>query len=62
MVRNQADIARLEGITFTQVMGILRLDPKIQKHILRKSKITNHLVMAKQEEEGAVSTPQDLDL
>ena len=36
-VRNQADIARREGITrarVTQVMGMLRLAPEIQEHIL----------------------------
>lgn len=36
-VRNQAEIARREGITrarVTQVMGMLRLSPKIQEHIL----------------------------
>lgn len=36
-VRNQADIARREGITrarVTQVMGMLQLAPEIQQHIL----------------------------
>ena len=36
-VRNQAEIARREGITrarVTQVMGMLRLAPQIQRHIL----------------------------
>ena len=35
-VRNQAEIARREGITrarVTQVMGMLRLAPEIQEHI-----------------------------
>ncbi len=39
-VANQADIARQEGITrarVTQVMGMLRLTPMIQKHILSTS-------------------------
>jgi hypothetical protein len=36
-ITNQADIARREGITrarVTQVMGMLRLAPEIQQHIL----------------------------
>jgi hypothetical protein len=36
-VRNEAEIARREGITrarVTQVMGLLRLAPEIQQHIL----------------------------
>ncbi len=36
-VANQAEIARREGITrarVTQVMGLLRLAPEIQEHIL----------------------------
>jgi len=36
-VRNQAEIARREGITrarVTQLMGLLRLAPEIQRHIL----------------------------
>lgn len=36
-IANQADIARREGITrarVTQVMGMLRLAPEIQQHIL----------------------------
>ena len=36
-VRNQAEIARREGITrarVTQVMGMLRLAPEIRQHIL----------------------------
>ena len=36
-VRNQADIARREGITrarVTQIMAMLRLTPEIQEHIL----------------------------
>jgi hypothetical protein len=36
-VKGQADIARREGITrarVTQVMGLLRLAPEIQEHIL----------------------------
>lgn len=36
-VRNQADIARREGITrarVTQIMGILRVAPEMQEHIL----------------------------
>ncbi|GAB4366196.1 MAG: hypothetical protein Kow00128_09410 [Deltaproteobacteria bacterium] len=36
-VRNQAEIARREGITrarVTQVMGLLKLAPEIQEHIL----------------------------
>jgi hypothetical protein len=36
-VKGQADIARQEGITrarVTQVMGLLRLAPEIQEHIL----------------------------
>ena len=42
-VRNQAEIARREGITrarVTQVMGMLRLAPEIQEHILSMSKTT----------------------
>ncbi|GAB4142378.1 MAG: hypothetical protein Fur0037_09560 [Planctomycetota bacterium] len=36
-VRNQAEIARREGLTrarVTQVMGLLRLAPEIQQHVL----------------------------
>lgn len=41
-IANQADIARREGITrarVTQVMGMLRLAPDIQEHILCLSKV-----------------------
>jgi hypothetical protein len=42
-VRNQADIARREGVTrarVTQVLGLLRLAPEIQETILAMPKVS----------------------
>ncbi len=44
-VRNQAEIARREGITrarVTQVLGLLRLAPEIQKQILAMPNVVGH--------------------
>ena len=48
-VSNQADIARRQGITrarVTQVLGLLRLAPEIQEHILSLPDTDRHPAVA----------------
>jgi hypothetical protein len=51
-VRNQADIARREGITrarVTQIMGMLRLAPEIQEKILSIPDSTGHPALSERQ-------------